>query len=311
MKLTKTFFDDIRELIVAARSTVARGVDLVQVHTNFQIGRHIVEQEQRGEGRAAYGKEVIKALAERLTGEFGRGFSASNLAYMRSFYLLYQDRASIFQSVIGKSASRSKVRTVSGETSISQSVIGRFASPTPIPPKAFALSWTHYLFLLGIKNSDERSFYEIESAQQDWTVRELKRQFDSSLYERLALSRDKKGIRKLASDGQIVSDVQDLLKEPLVLEFLGLDEQARYSESDSRIRHHQPDRTVSARDSARAFSSRPVSAASRSTESTTSSISSSTTGCFAATCSLTSSSEDSPTRTSARCRCTSTTSTGK
>jgi hypothetical protein len=106
MKLTKTFIKDIRELICSARTTVARGVDLVQVHTNFEIGRRIVEQEQLGKGRAVYGEEIIKALASRLTGEFGRGFSASNLAYMRSFYLFYQDRASIFQSVTGKFVDR-------------------------------------------------------------------------------------------------------------------------------------------------------------------------------------------------------------
>ena len=99
-------------------------------------------------------------------------------------------------------------------------------------PRKFTLSWTHYVFLLGIKNPEERDFYEIEAAAQNWTVRELKRQFDSSLYERLALSRDTEGVRRLAREGQIVSQPQDLLKEPLVLEFLGLSEQARYTESD-------------------------------------------------------------------------------
>ena len=105
------------------------------------------------------------------------------------------------------------------------------------------MSWSHYVFLLGIKNPDERSFYEIESTQQNWTIRELRRQFDSSLYERLALSRDKAGIRKLATKGQLVEKPQDLLKEPLVLEFLGLNEQTRYSETDletaviNRIEH--------------------------------------------------------------------------
>ena len=107
--------------------------------------------------------------------------------------------------------------------------LGPAEKPSPPP---FVLSWTHYVFLLGIKNPDERRFYEIEAANQNWTVRELRRQFDSSLYERLALSRDKEGVRRLASEGQIVSQPQDLLKEPLVLEFLGLSEQARYSESD-------------------------------------------------------------------------------
>lgn len=100
------------------------------------------------------------------------------------------------------------------------------------PLRPFTLSWSHYVFLLGVKNSDERSFYEIESAAQDWTVRELKRQFDSSLYERLALSRDKEGIRRLAKEGQAIAKPTDILKEPLVLEFLGLHESYRYSESE-------------------------------------------------------------------------------
>ncbi len=230
MKITKTFFEDIRTLIVSARITISRGVDLVQVHTNFEIGRRIVEQEQKGKDRAAYGKEVIKALAERLTREFGRGFAASNLAYMRSFYITYQDRASIFQSLIGKSGISSESKKLSELSPIAQSLIGQFTTSTPVQDKPFTLSWTHYLFLVGIKNSEERSFYEIEATQQNWTVRELKRQFDTSLYERLALSRDKKGISKLAKHGQIVTEVRDLLKEPLVLEFLGLDERTRYSE---------------------------------------------------------------------------------
>ena len=114
-------YERIRELIVAAHKTVAHGVDLVQVRTNFEIGRHIVAHEQQGKGRAVYGEEIIKALASRLTGEFGRGFSASNLAYMRSFYLFYQDRASIFQSVTGKSAPTPKSQTVSDQSRIAQS----------------------------------------------------------------------------------------------------------------------------------------------------------------------------------------------
>jgi predicted nuclease of restriction endonuclease-like (RecB) superfamily len=101
-----------------------------------------------------------------------------------------------------------------------------------LPARPFTLGWSHYVFLLGVKNPDERSFYEIEATEQNWTVRELRRQFDSGLYERLALSRDKEGIRQLAREGQVVAKPADLLKEPLVLEFLGLDERNRYSESE-------------------------------------------------------------------------------
>ena len=224
MKPARAFFEEIKGLIHSARATVARGVDLVQVHTNFEIGRRIVEQEQKGRNRAAYGEEVIKALAERLTGEFGRGFSGRNLASMKTFYLQYQERRPISQSATAKSGIQGKSQSVTGK---SQTLSGQFTQPRP-----FTLSWSHYVFLLGVKNPDERSFYEIEAAAQDWTVRELKRQFDSSLYERLALSRDKKGIRKLAREGQIVANPADILKEPLVLEFLGLHQSPRYSESD-------------------------------------------------------------------------------
>ena len=172
-------YSSIRSLVLSARNTVARGVDLVQVRTNFEIGRHIVEYEQQGEARAAYGKELLALLAERLTAELGKGFGRSNIAHAR----------------------RPIVQTASGQSE-----------------RQFSLSWSHYVFLLGIKKTDERDFYEIEATSQDWTVRELKRQFDSGLYERLALSRDKDGIRQLAQQGQIVSRPQDLLKEPLVLE---------------------------------------------------------------------------------------------
>ena len=192
MKLTKAFFNDIRQLILSARVTVARGVDLVQVHTNFEIGRRIVEQEQQGKGRAAYGEEVLKALANRLTGEFGSGFSRSNLEYMRRFYLLYLNRSPISQSLTGKLVVPKKSQSLTGQLKSSSST------------RVFTLSWTHYVFLLGVKNPEERSFYEIEAAAQNWTIRELKRQFDTSLYERLALSRDKKGVRALARKGQTV-----------------------------------------------------------------------------------------------------------
>ena len=139
---------------------------------------------------------------------------------MRRFYLAYPDRAApIAQTLSGESRALPIPQTLSGEL-----------APRTIPP--FSLSWSHYVFLIGIKNPEERSFYEIEAVCQDWTVRDLRRQFDSGLYERLALSRDQEGIRKLAQEGQVVARPDDLLKEPLVLEFLGLSEQARYSESE-------------------------------------------------------------------------------
>jgi predicted nuclease of restriction endonuclease-like (RecB) superfamily len=144
---------------------------------------------------------------------------------MRRFFLAYRDRLPIAQSDIGQ---------FTGNT-LSPRFISSTAADSPedfSPSPQFRLSWTHYIFLMGIKNPEERSFYEIESADQDWTLPELRRQFDSGLYERLALSRDKEGILRLAKEGQVVARPDDLLKEPFVLEFLGLSEQARYSESD-------------------------------------------------------------------------------
>ena len=220
-------YERIRELVILARRTVARGVDLVQVHTNFQIGRHIVEYEQRGVARATYGQAVLQALSEKLTREFGRGFSKSNLEYMRRFYLLYQSRIPIAQTGSGQFRLAGTRPGKRARADIAQIGSGESAKAS-----LFGLGWSHYVFLMGISNSDERSFYEIETTTEGWNLAELKRQFDSSLYERLALSRDKAGIRKLAKKGQLVEKPQDILKEPLVLEFLGLDEQARYSESD-------------------------------------------------------------------------------
>ena len=149
-----TLYERIRELVVAARQTVARGVDLVQVHTNFEIGRHIVEHEQQGEQRAAYGQEMIKALAERLTADFGRGFSQTNLKLMRLFYLHYQQR-------IGQSTTDRLTPAWRSQSSPDQS---KAVGQPGLGP--FALSWTHYVFLLGVKKQEERTFYEIESAAQ-------------------------------------------------------------------------------------------------------------------------------------------------
>lgn len=212
----------IRSLILSAKKTAARSVDTLQVLMNFEIGQRIVEHEQQGSSRAEYGKQVLSELAERLTEEFGKGFSKSNLEYMRRFYLMYRERRfSIAQTVSGQLAMPGKTQTASGKSSSAER-----------PEAPFTLGWSHYIFLMGVANKEERAFYEIEAIQEDWSLRELKRQFNTGLYERLALSRDKKGIRKLARDGHAIEKAHDLFKEPYVLEFLGLDEKTAYTESD-------------------------------------------------------------------------------
>ncbi len=222
MERMNTLLVSIRALILSTKKTAARSVNTLQVLMNFEIGRRIVEHEQQGSSRAEYGKQILSELGDRLTEEFGKGFSKSNLEYMRRFYLLYRARrSSIAQTVSGQLAMPEKPQTASGKSSVPEKAAAQFT-----------LGWSHYVFLMGIANKEERAFYEIEAMQQDWSLRELKRQFNTGLYERLALSRDKKGIRKLASDGHAIEKAHDLFKEPYVLEFLGLDEKKAYTESD-------------------------------------------------------------------------------
>lgn len=220
----------IRQLVLDARRAVSRAVDTCQVMASFEIGRHIVEHEQQGAQRAEYGKQVLKELANQLTIEFGRGFSRSNLEYMRKFYLAYCDRLpdkSQMPSGKSQTALSHKSQMPSGVLPEAAPVVQQPVAQTP-----FRLSWSQYVFLIGIKNDEERAFYEIEAAGNGWSLPELKRQFNSGLYERLALSRDQNGIRQLAQQGQTVIAPKDLFKDPYVLEFLGLEERDRYSESD-------------------------------------------------------------------------------
>ena len=212
---------EIRDLVQSARRTAAQNVNTLQVVTNFEIGRRIVEFEQQGSRRAEYGERIVRELSQKLTAEFGRGFSKRNLEYIRRFYLEYHD---VSPQIAQTLSAQLPVRTQS-ETQIVQTLSAQF---TP----AFTLSWSHYIVLMNINNRDERRFYEIESRQNQWSLSELKRQFNSGIYERLALSRDKKGVKALANKGQLIENPQDVRKDPYVLEFLGLDENTQYSESD-------------------------------------------------------------------------------
>jgi len=161
--------------------------------TNFEIGRRIVEFEQQGSRRAEYGERIVRELSQKLTAEFGRGFSKRNLEYIRRFYLEYHD---VSPQIAQTLSAQLPVRTQS-KTQIVQTLSAQF---TP----AFTLSWSHYIVLMNIDNRDERRFYEIESRQNQWSLSELKRQFNSGIYERLALSRDKKGVKALANKGQLI-----------------------------------------------------------------------------------------------------------
>lgn len=215
----KVLFREIRGLILSARSAVVRNVDSIQVITNFEIGRKIVKYEQGGKARAEYGEKTLAEISQKLTQEFGQGFSKTNLKLMRQFFLMYGHR--IGQTLSDQFDNNRKSQMLSGQLLKAR-----------LLPHKFTLSWSHYVFLVGIDNIPERNFYEIEAVAQNWSLRELKRQFNSSLYERLALSRDKKGVRKLSQKGQLIEKPHDLLKNPYILEFLGLNEDSKYSESD-------------------------------------------------------------------------------
>ena len=219
----------VRKIVLSARALAARSVDAVQVAMNFAIGQRIVEHEQHGDKRATYGKRVIESLAQSMTSEFGRGFSTTNLKLMRQFYLAYASR-------IGQTPSDFLIPEIGQMLSDQSGGIGFCSETVPAQLKPLAglasISWSHYVFLMGISNPDERMFYEIESAQQGWDLRTLKRQVGSCLYERLALSRDKNEVQQLANEGDLPQTPRQLIKDPLVLEFLGLEEKAHYSEHD-------------------------------------------------------------------------------
>ncbi len=168
------FHAQIVKLLKSARQRVVQAVNHTMVLTYFEIGRMIFEEQQSGKDRAEYGKELIKELSTILTKEFGKGFSQRNVEQMRKFYLTY-----------------SKTQTL---------------------PADFNLSWSHYLTLMRIDDINERSFYEIESAKNNWSVRELQRQYDSALYTRLALSRDKDKLKELSEKGLILQEPKDAIK---------------------------------------------------------------------------------------------------
>jgi predicted nuclease of restriction endonuclease-like (RecB) superfamily len=222
---TKKLLQEVREIILSARTIAVRGVNTLQVLTNYEIGRLIVEYEQLGESRAEYGKRLLKDLSKELTVEFGRGFSLTNLKLMRQFYLMKKNLISPITSE--SSTELQKGQTPSDQLPSFSEILIKQQSSRP-----FTLSWSHYVFLMTINDTDERSFYEIEATNNNWTLRELKRQFNSGVYERLALSRDKDKVKELSTKGQIIERPEDMLKEPYVLEFLGLDEKAAYSERD-------------------------------------------------------------------------------
>ncbi len=212
-----TFLQSVSDLLEQAKKNAKTAVNLSMVYTYYEVGKRIFQEEQNGKERAGYGKYLLKELSDYLSKQFGKGFSVTNLKQMRQFYLTYRN------------------------DQIGQKVSDQFNHlPTVDNGRKFFLSWSHYLKLMRIDNIDERHFYEIESAKNDWSLTELKRQYDSSLYERILLSTDKDKVYLLSQEGQVIEKSGDMVKDPYVLEFLGLPELPEYSETDleSKIIDH-------------------------------------------------------------------------
>ncbi len=220
--------DRIDDILREARTKVVREINKAQVLAYWEIGREVVEFEQKGKIRAEYGEELLKRLSADLTDKFGKGFSAENLRLMRKFYITYQKS----KTVSWKSAIR---QTLSDE-SLEEQKSETLSRKSPIPQKLSAkfepmLSWSHYCELLKVEEPLARSFYEQEAIQNHWSVRELKRQINSMLFERLALSKDTKAVMKMAKNGQVIEKPEDAIKDPYILEFLNLKEETTYTET--------------------------------------------------------------------------------
>ena len=209
-------YNKVSGLIEQARSYVKTSVNIAEVYTKYYIGKYIVEYEQKGNVRAQYGKRVLKDLSQKLIAHFEEGWSVDTLEKCRKLFLVYSNSATLLRNLEKQGKSATALRIF---------------EKTETEAPNFLLSWSHYLILMRITNEAERNFYEIECASQHWGVRQLQRQVGSCLYERLALSRDKDEVMRLAKEGQTVEKPSDVIKSPLTLEFLGLKPDVAYSES--------------------------------------------------------------------------------
>jgi predicted nuclease of restriction endonuclease-like (RecB) superfamily len=203
-----TKIDEICNKIVqrvnTAKQNILRSIDTEMVRTYWLTGKDIVEEELRGKKRALYGAQLLEMIAERLTKELGKGYTTTNLRYMKQFYIIYQELMPIHHSL--------RDELVLNDVGIH-------------------LSWTHYRLLIRVDRKEAREFYEKEAIENRWSARELGRQIGSLLFDRLAKSRDKKGLLRLAKKGQEIQNPEDAIKDPVVLEFLDLPESHRLVES--------------------------------------------------------------------------------
>lgn len=235
-------FGRVVDILEEARSHVARTVNSAMVAAYWLIGREIVEEEQKGQKRAEYGKAVIEDLSRGLTGRYGKGYSNASLWSMRQFYLTYVDRSPTILYPLGREFGQQQIlypvgrelgksgnpHLPSGELTPQQHPEG-IESAAGFHPD---LSWSHYRALMRVENDEARQFYEQEAARNRWSKRQLERQINTLLFERLLKSRDKDGVLQLVSKGQETEHPIDIIKDPYALEFLGLPESHRLVESE-------------------------------------------------------------------------------
>ena len=207
----------IVSLIIDARSKVASFANSAMVITYFEIGKMIVEELQNGEKRAEYGANLLKIVSNDLTSKNLKGFSVPNLERMRNFYAMY--------SISSNDLRNSKVF-------LNSSNHLRISENNDLVVRILPISWSHFMFLMRIEDEKERQFYEVESFLNHWKLKDLERQFNSGLFERISLSKNKEEVLQIVKNGQVVENFNDILKEPLILEFLGLEEKECYSETD-------------------------------------------------------------------------------
>jgi predicted nuclease of restriction endonuclease-like (RecB) superfamily len=226
-------FDRVVSILEHARVAAVRTINTQMTVAYWLIGREIVEEEQRGERRAAYGAQLIDDLSKSLTDRYGRGFSVPNLRNFRQFYLSYPDRLPAPPSGVGAADLEKRYTLCSESWEETIAAASESASLEKRQCYGFApeLSWSHYRLLMRVENRQARSFYEIEAARSRWSVRQLSRQINSLLFERLAASRDREGVLRLANEGQVVETPVDAIKDPYVLEFLDLPESPDLAES--------------------------------------------------------------------------------
>lgn len=201
----------ITEIVTGARTRIVRDINTTQVYAYWFIGKAIIENEQGGKLRAEYGQQALINLSHDLTNRFGKGFSVDNLQNMRRLYVEFPNISKIYGTLSRKSETKAIL--------IKHETVSRI------------LSWSHYCELLKEDNLKARAFYEIESIENGWSMREMRRQMDSLLYERLCWSKNKKKVKELSCKGQIIEKPEDLVKDPYILEFLGLKEEMEYTES--------------------------------------------------------------------------------